>query len=112
MTRRGDVVVIDFRRSGQPQRKVRPAIVITNDIANQVAGALTVALMTEWSERKAGLPVCVEIHEGVAGATKRSVVDCGQIHTVDRRVIRTTAASLPADILSRVDEALKIHLAL
>lgn len=109
---RGDVVLVDFPRMGQPARKNRPAVVVSNDIANRYAGALTVTLMTEWSEKKARLPVCVEVPRGIAATTKRSVVDCGQVHTVDREFIRETGSTLPHDLLGRVDEALRIHLSL
>ncbi len=109
---RGGVAVVDFAAAGVSERKVRPVVVISNDIANQFSGALTVVLITEWDEKKARLPVCVELPKGVGGATKRSIIHCGQIHTVKRQFMRETRSTIPAGLLDRADKALRLHLAL
>lgn len=92
--------------------KTRPVVVVSNDVANRFSGVLTVVLVTEWDERKAKLPVCVELPKGIGGATKRSIVHCGQVHTVKRDVMRETKSVIPANVLQQIDEALRLHLAM
>lgn len=109
---RGAVAIVDFAAAGQAERKVRPVVVVSNDIANQFSGALTVLLITDWDEKKARLPVCVELPKGIGGATKRSIIHCGQVHTVKRQFMRETRSSIPAGLVDRVDQALRLHLSL
>ncbi len=111
-TQRGDVVVIDFPKLGEAHRKIRPAVVVSNNIANRYSSTVSVVLITEWNEKQAALPICVELPKGTAGATKRSVIDCGQIHTIDKSHIREAAATVPFALRQRIDDALRLHLAL
>src|SRR5438128_249097 len=109
---RGAIAVVDFAAAGHAEGKTRPTVVISNDVANRFSGALTVVLVTEWDEKKARLPVCVELPRGAAGTTKRSIVHCGQIYTVRRVVMRETKSAVPTSLMREIDEALRIHLAL
>ena len=109
---RGAVAIVDFAAAGAGGKKVRPVVVVSNDVANHFSGALTVVLITEWDEKKSKLPVCIDLPRGIGGTTKRSIVHCGQIHTVKRQFMRETKSSIPALLLERVDSALRLHLAL
>lgn len=110
--RRGDIAVVDFAAAGQPGLEKRPVVIVTNDVANRFSGALTVVLITDWDEKKARLPVCVELPRGVAGATKRSIIHCGQVHTMKRELMRETKSAVPIEVLDQIDAALRIHLGL
>ena len=64
------------------QYGVRPAIVISNDAANENSPAITVIPLT--SNRKKGqLPTHVFISN--AGLSRSSIALCEQIHTLDKR---------------------------
>jgi mRNA-degrading endonuclease toxin of MazEF toxin-antitoxin module len=109
---RGAIAIERFVAAGQASRKTRPVVVVSNDVANRFSGALTVVFVTQWDEHKAKLPVTVELPKGVAGATKRSIVHCGQIHTLQRQFLHETKSSVPAALLEQIDEALRRHLSL
>ncbi|MBU0482785.1 MAG: type II toxin-antitoxin system PemK/MazF family toxin, partial [Proteobacteria bacterium] len=71
-----------------------------------------VAIITEYSEKKATYPICVPI--GIdAGLKKHSIVNLSQLRTIDnKRLTGLKIAVLPDEIMEKVDMALKNSLAL
>ena len=115
--RRGEIVTVILDPTvGTEIRKTRPCVVVSNDRANEFSPQLTVVPVTAYSPRKAAIPVCVEVPAEEAkacGLRKRSIINCSQIRTVDKRRVRgAPLGALPAGIMQQVDQALKIHLAL
>jgi len=88
---------------GRETGKTRPVLVIQNDI---------VAVITEYSEKKASYPICVAIKKG-DGLKKDSVVNLSQIRTIDKNRLSTPKlGTLPNDSMKKVDNTLKNSLAL
>lgn len=109
--KRGDVLLIDFDPvRGSEQGKVRPAVVIQNDVANQYSPVLIVAAVT--SSLRALHPTDVEALAPEGGLRKNSRILLNQIRTVDKARVIDRWGHLSNETMSKVDEALKISLGL
>ena len=92
--------------------KTRPVLVIQNDIGNMYSPTTIVAVITEYSEKKASYPICVAIKKG-NGLKKDSIVNLSQIRSIDKnRLIIPKLGTLPNDSMKKVDSSLKNSLAL
>ena len=97
---------------GSETGKTRPVLIIQNDIGNLYSPTTIVAIITEYSEKKATYPICVPIGMD-AGLKKHSIVNLSQIRTIDkRRLTGSKLAVLSDEIMEKVDTALKNSLAL
>jgi mRNA interferase MazF len=97
---------------GSETGKTRPVLVVQNDVGNQFSPTTIVAAITEYSEKKATYPICVVIGRD-SGLEKNSVVNLSQIRTLDkRRLTGSKLATLPDELMEKVDLALKNSLAL
>lgn len=112
--RRGHIVLVNLDPTvGTETRKTRPCVVVSNDRANEFSPQLTVVPVTAYHPRKASIPICVEVAAGEGGLSKRSVVNCSQIRTIDKaRVGNRVLGTLGSDTLDEISRALQIHLAL
>jgi mRNA interferase MazF len=106
---RGDVVWIELGSGrGSEATKRRPCIVVSNDANNRAASTVTVVPCT--TNVHAVYPFEVYL-EDVLG--RPSKAQAQQVRTVDRRRIVTPAVARLGPILAnRVDDALRLHLAL
>ena len=111
--KRGDIYYANLDPVvGRETGKIRPVLVIQNDIGNMYSPTTIVAVLTEYSEKKASYPICVAIKKGY-GLKKDSVVNLSQIRTIDKkRLITPKLATLSKDSMENVDDALKNSLAL
>ena len=97
---------------GRETGKTRPVLVIQNNIGNMYSPTTIVAVLTEYSEKKASYPICVAIKKGY-GLKKDSVVNLSQIRTIDKnRLVTPKLGRLPNDSMKEVDIALRNSLAL
>jgi mRNA interferase MazF len=113
---RGDVVVLDHPYSDGSGSKVRPALVVQSDRHNQRLTNTIVALITGNISR-AGEPtqllVDVTTAEGTqSGLNRASAVVCTNLFTVSQARIRKVIGSLPASLMTKVDDCLKAALEL
>ena len=109
--KRGDVLLIDFDPvRGSEQGKVRPAVVIQNDVANQYSPVLIVAAIT--SNPRAPHPTDVEVFAPEGGLRKDSKILLNQIRTIDKIRVIDRWGCLSDETINRVDEALRISLGL
>jgi len=90
--------------------KERPSLVIQNNLGNQFSPYTIVAAIHHDAGKR--LPVHVRVPEGVAGLTKRSIVDCGLIYTIPAEALKRRVGYLPETYMRQVDEALKVSLEL
>lgn len=111
--RRGDIYYANLDPvTGRETGKTRPVLVIQNDIGNIYSPTTIVAVITEYSEKKASYPICVGVKKG-NGLKKDSVVNLSQIRTIDKKRLRDPKlGTLPNDSMKKVDNALKNSLAL
>ncbi|MDX9822127.1 MAG: type II toxin-antitoxin system PemK/MazF family toxin [Syntrophales bacterium] len=108
---RGMVVDIDLDPvQGSETGKLRPCIVVTNDIYNARVPVIQVVPITSWSDRKANIITNVTIEpSAVNGLTKRSVADCLQTRPIDYRARSLRVrGTLESEYLDAVDRALKM----
>ena len=111
--KRGDIYYANLDPvMGRETGKTRPVLVIQNDIGNMYSPTTIVAVITEYSDKKASYPICVAIKKD-NGLKKDSIINLSQIRTVDkRRLITPKTATLSNDFMKKVDKALKNSLAL
>ena len=111
--KRGDIYYANLDPVvGRETGKTRPVLVVQNDIGNIHSPTTIVAVITEYSKKKASYPICVAIKKG-NGLKKDSIVNLSQIRTIDKkRLITPKIATLSEDSMKKVDDALKNSLAL
>lgn len=96
---------------GREISKTRPVVVVSNDINNLHAGTVTVLPLT--SQRTEPIyPFEVLLVEGAGNLPKTSKVKADQIRTLDKSRMVKYIGSLAEIDMQRIDQALKIHLAL
>lgn len=110
--KRGDIFYADLNPVvGSEQGGTRPVLVIQNDIGNQYSPTTIVAAITSQLE-KAKLPTHVELNREACGLERNSVALLEQIRTIDKQRLKQKVSSLDEELMSKVDEALQISLAL
>ena len=107
---RGDIYFIRLGSStGSEQSGTRPAVILQNDVGNTYSPTLIVATLTSKTEKKAMQPThCLVVPEGL----EPSIVQAEQIFTIDKSRVQNFAGHLTPEEMSRVDDAVKISLAL
>ena len=108
---RGMVIDVNLDPTkGSETGKVRPCVIVTNNIYNARVPVIQVVPLTAWSGRKARIITNVEIMPSSRnGLTKRSVADCLQARPVDHRArLVSVRGGLEDQDMARIDDALKI----
>jgi mRNA interferase MazF len=111
--RRGDVVRVDWPYSDRTGSKVRPAVVVQDDVYNQRL-ADTVLVLVSRTARAPGATE-VEIDPAVepnSGLRYRSVASCTNLLTVDQGLVVQSIGHLSAGTMQRIDDCLKVALGL
>jgi mRNA interferase MazF len=114
--RRGDIVVVSLNPvRGSEASKNRPAVVVSNDAANTTAtrlgrGVITVVPVTSNVARV--YPFQVLLPAAQTGLSRDSKAHSEQVRSVAVERIGERVGRLPAAIMSQLDEALRVHLAL
>ena len=88
--------------------KTRPAVVISNDINNELADTITVLPVT--SSVGKVYPFEVFLKKGTGNITGDSKVKANQIRTIDKKRIKERIGNITEDIMREIEKALKIHL--
>jgi len=113
--RRGMVIDVNLDPTmGSETGKVRPCVVVTNNLFNARVPVIQVVPITEWSEKKAQITTNVTlIPSDENGLSKKSVADCLQTRPIDHRFrLVRVRGKLPPKNLEEIDRALKIIFAL
>jgi len=92
---------------GSEQRGLRPALIIQNDVGNQYAATTIIAAITS---RIRIYPVTVSLGKGEGGLRQPSMVNLAQIITIDKSRLRRRLGVLRADLLNRVNAAIRVSL--
>ena len=114
--RRGDIVVVSLDPvRGSEAGKSRPAVVVSNDAANTTAtrlgrGAITVVPVTSNIARVYPFQVLLPARQ--TGLSRDSKAQAEQVRSVAIERIGERVGRLPAGIMTELDEALRVHLAL
>lgn len=108
---RGDIFSVDFEPvHGAEQGKVRPALVIQNDIGNRYSLTVIVAAITTGNYSRFDVNVLIQAPEG--GLVNDSIILLNQIRTIDRTRLGRHWGRVSPQIMRQVDEAIKISLGL
>ena len=107
---RGDIYFVRLdNRTGSEQSGTRPAVILQNDVGNSCSPTLIVATLTSKTEKKATQPThCLVEPEGL----EPSIVQAEQIFTIDKSRVKRFVGHLTPEEMGRVDDAVKISLAL
>lgn len=114
--RRGDIYWVDLEPvEGSEANKTRPAVIVSNDAANQTAertgrGVVTVVPVTSNTHRV--YPFQVLLPAGDSGLASDSKAQAEQVRAVATGRLGERAGSVPGPVLRQLDDALRIHLAL
>ncbi len=108
------LVDLDPARSGQADKR-RPAVIVSNDSANTSAarlgrGVITVVPVTTNVQRV--YPFQVFLSAGVTGLKQDSKAQAEQVRSISVDRVLDKVGSVPPALMSEVDEALRLHLAL
>lgn len=110
--RRGDIYYADLSPVvGSEQGGIRPVLIIQNDTGNRHSPTVICAAITS-RMNKAKLPTHVEIDARQYRLVKNSVILLEQIRTIDKQRLKDLVCHLDKNIMTKVDEALKISLSL
>jgi mRNA interferase MazF len=110
---RGMVFLVDLEPVvGHEQGKMRPCVVVQNDVGNRYSSTTVVVPLTDATRVKKASPIYVLVKKGDGGSTKDSYVLCDQIRTVDQRRFGRFFGILGPETMSAVDRALLISLGL
>jgi len=108
--KRGSVYLVNFDPTiGVEIKKTRPAVIISNDVANQYSPIVIVAAVTGRAEPKFD-EVLVKPPEG--GLTKPSVIQPNQIRSINKRRLVKKLVDLSKKTMNDLDIALQITLGL
>jgi len=109
---KGDVVYVDLEPiRGSETGKIRPCLIVQNNINNKHSPTTIIVVITDRDRFKKKYPTHVWIDKGEGGLTKDSVIQCEQIRTIDKRRITRKLGSVNINCLQKVEEAIKITLA-
>lgn len=109
--KRGMVIDINLEPvKGSETGKIRPCIVVTNDIYNQKIPVIQVVLITNWTEKKELITTNVVLEPNDSnGLTKKSVADCLQTRPIDytKRLVKLRGI-VSLEELDKINIALKL----
>ena len=112
-TMRGQIVEVDLDPVvGHEQGRLRPCLVVQNDVSNRFASTTIVVPLTDARNIAHRSPVYVLAPRGDGGLKKDSLVLCDQIRTVDQQRFGRFLGVLSPETMTAVDRALLISLGL
>jgi mRNA interferase MazF len=113
---RGDICLVDFEPArGSEASKQRPAVVVSNDGANATAtrldrGVVTVVPVTSNVSRVYPFQVLLPAIE--CGLTRDFKARAEQVRSIAIERVGRRIGKLPPALLAKLDDALRLHLAL
>jgi mRNA interferase MazF len=106
--KRGDVFWVNFDPTvGAEAQKIRPALVVSNDINNTHSPIVSIAPITSNVTKIYSFEVEVPARTG--GLKTRSKVMVNQSRAVDKLRLIKRLGHLPAEFMEQTDRALKLH---
>ena len=95
---------------GSETGKIRPCVVVTNDIYNERVPVIQVVPIAEWSAKKARIKTNVEIYPSSDnGLSKKSVADCLETRPIDHRYrLVKIRGRLSIDKVEEINQSLKV----
>lgn len=113
---RGEIRLVDLDLvRGSEANKRRPAVIVSNDRANSIAarlgrGVVTVVPVTSNVDRV--FPFQALLPADVTGLRQESKAQAEQVRSIAVERIGAVVGRAPADVMARLDDALRLHLQL
>jgi mRNA interferase MazF len=113
---RGEIRMVDLApASGAEANKRRPAVIVSNEAANSTAarlgrGVLTVVPVSSSVDRV--YPFQVLLPAGAGGLPRESKAQAEQVRSLDAERIGEQLGRLSDRLMTSLDDALRLHLAL
>lgn len=108
--KRGEIYWVDFEPvRGSEQGRLRPALVIQNDVGNRFSPITIVIPLTSRVSEKP-YPQNVMFEAGVAGLPKNSELVTNQIRAVDKSRVGVRLGSVPDKLMEAVERAILLTL--
>lgn len=111
--KRGEIYYADLDPTvGAEIKKKRPVLVVSNNANNKMASTVTIVPITSKTEKVYPFEVLLEVKD--TGLQKLSKAQCHQVRTISKIRIKPQKilGLIGKGLIERVEEALKIHLAL
>ena len=106
---RGEIYLVCLDPTiGSEINKTRPALIISNDINNQVAETVTVIPITSSTETV--YPFETLLYSQESGLSQNSKAKCNQIRTIDKKRLLKSIGKVSIKKLKEVEDSLLIHL--
>ena len=109
--KRGMIIDIDLNPVRESETgKIRPCIVVSNDVYNQIIPVIQVVPITNWNERKARIQTNVVLEPTIEnGLSKISIADCLQTRPIDykERMVKIRG-KVSNNLLLNIDKALRL----
>lgn len=110
--KRGEFYLVSFDPSvGAEIKKIRPALILQNDIANRFSPTVIVAAATSRFEEPL-YPTEILIKKSEGGLSQDSVILLNQIKTIDKTRLIKHLGKIKSETMERVNRALEISLGL
>ncbi|MCD6379560.1 type II toxin-antitoxin system PemK/MazF family toxin [bacterium] len=109
--KRGMIIDVNLDPTlGSETGKIRPCVIVTNDIYNERVPVIQVVPITEWSKKKSLIKTNAELDPSKKnGLIKKSIADCLQTRPIDHRHrLVKIRGNLSADKINEINQALKI----
>ena len=109
--KRGMIIDVNLDPTqGSETGKVRPCVIVTNDVYNERIPVIQVVPITEWGAKKVRIKTNVELYPSKDnGLSKKSVADCLQTRPIDHRHrLVKIRGKLSLSDKKKIDQSLKI----
>ena len=107
--KRGEIYWVDWGDGkGSEQSGIRPALIIQNDIGNEISPNTIVAPMTTAPNKP--YPFLVNVTAKESGLVKSGAVDLASVMTISKTRLGDKCGQLNAQKMDEVDTAIKVSL--
>jgi len=106
--RRGDVFLVNFDPTvGAEAKKIRPALVVSNDVNNAHSPIVSISPITSNVTRVYSFEV--KLPSGKGGLKTDSKVMVNQTRAVDKARLVKKLGHLPQEFMAQIHQALRLH---
>lgn len=111
--RRGDLIWVNCEPSvGAEPQKVRTCVVVSNDVANRFSQVITVIPTQRFTAERKGRAFMVDLRSPRSNLKAHRIANASMVTTWDRSRVLKREGRVTRDTLTRIDDALKLHLGL
>lgn len=112
MCKRGDIYFVDFGQNIESNKQcgIRPAVIVSNNRANEHSPVITVVPLTGRTYKKRHLPTHVFIPKS-CGLDRNSLALAEQVEAIDKKNLREKRGHISAAaVMEQINQALQIQL--